>query len=70
MTGWRLQYEQNDEKGLQLYFTPLKGALDTHVLPIGVRYNSATKRYQSLDRTYEHFVLESATLQDVRSTLR
>jgi hypothetical protein len=70
VTGWRLQYEQNDEKGLQLYFTPLKGSLDTHVLPIGVRYNPATKRYQSLDRTYEHFVLESATLQDVRSTLR
>lgn len=70
VTGWRLQYEQNDEKGLQLYFTPLKGSLDAHVLPIGVRYNPATKRYQSLDRTYEHFVLESATLQDVRSTLR
>ena len=70
VTGWRLQYEQNDDKGLQLYFTPLKGSLDTHVLPIGVRYNAATKRYQSLDRTYEHFVLESATLQDVRSTLR
>jgi hypothetical protein len=70
VTGWRLQYEQNNEKGLQLYFTPLKGSLETHVLPIGVRYNPATKRYQSLDRTYEHFVLESATLQDVRSTLR
>jgi hypothetical protein len=70
VTGWRLQYEQNAEKGLQLYFTPLKGSLETHVLPIGVRYNPATKRYQSLDRTYEHFVLESATLQDVRSTLR
>jgi hypothetical protein len=70
VTGWRLQYEQNDEKGLQLYFTPLKGTLDSHVLPIGVRYNPTTKRYQSLDRTYEHFVLESATLQDVRSTLR
>src|ERR1700747_3524762 len=24
VTGWRLQYEQNAEKGLQLYFTPLK----------------------------------------------
>jgi hypothetical protein len=70
VTGWRLQYEQNAEKGLQLYFTPLKGSLETHVLPIGVRYNPVTKRYQSLDRTYEHFVLESATLQDVRSTLR
>jgi len=43
---------------LQLYFTPLKGAIDSHVLPIGVRWNPATKRYQSMDRTYEHFLLE------------
>jgi len=70
VTGWRLQYEQNNEKGLQLYFTPLKGAIDTHVLPIGVRWNPATKRYQSLDRTYEHFLLESPSMQDARSTLR
>jgi hypothetical protein len=70
VTGWRLQYEQNDEKGLQLYFTPLKGASDTHVLPIGVRWNPATKRYQSLDRTYEHFLLESPSMQDARATLR
>ena len=70
VTGWRLQYEQNAEKGLQLYFTPLKGAIDTHVLPIGVRWNPATKRYQSLDRTYQHFLLESPSMQDARSTLR
>jgi len=70
VTGWRLQYEQNNEKGLELYFTPLKGAIDTHVLPIGVRWNPATKRYQSLDRTYEHFLLESPSMQDARSTLR
>jgi hypothetical protein len=70
VTGWRLQYEQNDEKGLQLYFTPLKGTTDSHVLPIGVRWNPATKRYQSLDRTYEHFLLESPTMQDARSVLR
>jgi hypothetical protein len=70
VTGWRLQYEQNPEKGLQLYFTPLQGAADSHVLPIGVRWNPATKRYQSLDRTYEHFLLESLALQDARSRLR
>jgi hypothetical protein len=70
VSGWRLQYEQNDEKGLQLYFTPLKGAIDSHVLPIGVRWNPATNRYQSLDRTYEHFLLESSSMQDARSTLR
>jgi hypothetical protein len=70
VTGWRLQFEQNAEKGLQLYFTPLKGTTDSHVLPIGVRWNPATKRYQSLDRTYEHFLLESPSMQDARSVLR
>jgi hypothetical protein len=70
VTGWRLQYEQSDDKGLQLYFTPLKGVTDSHVLPIGIRFNPATKRYQSLDRSYEHFLLESPSLQDLRSTLR
>ena len=70
VTGWRLQFEQNDEKGLQLYFTPLKGTNDSHVLPIGVRWNPATKRYQSLDRAYEHFLLESPSLQDARSVLK
>lgn len=70
ITGWRLQYEQNAEKGLQLYFTPLKVNGDTHVLPIGVRWNPATKRYQSLDAAYEHFLKESATLQNARSVLR
>jgi len=70
VTGWRLQFEQNAEKGLQLYFTPLQGTADSHVLPIGVRWNPATKRYQSLDRTYEHFLLESPALNDARSRLR
>jgi hypothetical protein len=62
VTGWRVQYEQDPVTGLQLYFTPLQGTGDTHVLPIGVRWNPATNRYQSLDRTYEHFLLEAPTL--------
>ncbi len=70
INGWRLQYEQNPEKGLQLYFTPLKVNGDTHVLPVGVRWNPATNRYQSLDAGYEHFLKESTSLQNVRSTLR
>ncbi len=69
VTGRRLQYEQRD-KGLSLYFTPLKGVTDSHVLPIGVRWNPQTKRYQSLDRTYEHFLLESASIEAARSKLR
>ncbi len=71
ITGWRLQYEQDPEKGLQLYFTPIKGTGDSHVLPIGVRWNPAAKRYQSLDRTYEHFLNEAASLGETpRSRLR
>jgi hypothetical protein len=62
VTGWRLQYEQDPDKGLQLYFTPLKGTTDPHVLPVGVRWNSATKRYQSLDHSYEHFLAEASTM--------
>ena len=70
VTGWRLQYEQSEVKGLELYFTPLKGITDSHVLPIGVRWNPATSRYQSLDRTYEHFLLESPSLEAARTTIR
>lgn len=70
VTGWRLQYEQDPEKGLALYLTPVKGVEDRHVLPIGVRWNPATKRYQSLDRSYEHFLLEAPSLSNSRSQLR
>lgn len=70
ISGWRIQFEQDSQKGLQLYFTPMKAAADPHVLPIGVRWNTVTKRYQSLDRTYEHFLLESSTLDTPRSSLR
>jgi hypothetical protein len=69
--GWRIQYEQDPIKGLQLYFTPIQGAnLDSHLQPIGVAWNPATKRYQSLDHTYEHFLLESPSLETARSRLR
>ncbi len=70
VSGWRIQYEQDQEKGLQLYFTALKVSGSAHVLPIGVRWNPATKRYQSVDRTYEHFLLEASSLENARSMLR
>jgi hypothetical protein len=70
IAGWRLQWEQNADSGLQLYLTPVKGNSDPHVLPVGVRWNPKTKRYQSLDRSYEHFLLESPSLGEARSVLR
>jgi len=72
VAGWRIQYDQDPVKGIQLYFTPIKGAgaSDPHLLPIGVAWNPATKRYQSLDRTYEHFLLETPSLATARSRLQ
>lgn len=63
VSGWRIMTEQDPVKGLALYLTPLKGTDDpAHAQPIGVRWNPATKRYQSLDRTFEHFLLEQPTM--------
>ena len=70
VSGWRLQFEQDATKGLTLYLTPVKGMDDKHVLPIGVRWNPKTKRYQSLDRTYDQFLSESPSLSTARSALR
>jgi hypothetical protein len=72
VTGWRLQFEQDPVKGLQLYFTPEKTG-DPHVLPIGVGWNPKAKppRYQSMDHAFQKFLPESLELgQTPRSTLR
>lgn len=68
--GWRLQFERDPGKGLALYLTPIKGGSDSHVTPIAVRWNPETQRYQSLDHSYEHFLVEFPTIGAARSTLR
>ena len=70
VSGWRIQHEQDPVKGLIVYLTPVKGIADAHVLPIGVQWNPKTKRYQSLDRTYQQFLLESPQLSNVRTRLQ
>ena len=70
VTGWKLQYEESEEKGMALYFTPLKAGSSERTLPIAVRWNPATKRYQSMDLSYQHFLGEAPTLENPRSTLR
>ncbi len=70
VTGWRMQYEQNADRGLQLYFTPLQQPAGGTLQTIGVRWNPKVKRYQSLDRTYELFLGETPTLETIKSYLR
>lgn len=70
VTGWKLQYENSAEKGMSLYFTPVRKGENEKTLPIAVRWNPATKRYQSMDPGYEHFLGEAAALERPRATLR
>ena len=70
VTGWKLQYENSPENGMSLYFTPVTAGAGGKTLPIAVKWNPATNRYQSMDFSYEHFLSEAPTLQNPRSTLR
>jgi hypothetical protein len=67
--GWRLQFEQDAEKGLELYFTPLAKPAGGYVQTIGVRWNPKVKRYQSLDRNFEQFLGEVSALETPQSQL-
>ncbi len=70
VTGWKLQYEESPEKGATMYFTPVKTETNQRTLPIAVKWNPATKRYQSMDASYQSFLGEAPTLESPRSTLR
>ena len=70
VTGWKLQFEQSAEKGMTVYFTPIKTGSNERTLPIAVAWNPETKRYQSMDLSYQHFLNEAATLENPRATLR
>jgi len=70
VSGWKLQYENNREQGMSLYFTPLKSGSSERTLPIAVRWNPANKRYQSMDPSYQHFLNEAPALQSPRSMLK
>jgi len=70
VTGWKLQYENSPEKGMTTYFTPIKQGSSEKTLPIAVKWNSAVKRYQSMDMSYEHFLNESPSIGSPRSALR
>jgi hypothetical protein len=70
VSGWKLQYETSAEKGMSLYFTPVRKGENEKTLPIAVKWNPATKRYQSMDFNYERFLNEAPTLERPRATLR
>jgi hypothetical protein len=70
VTGWKLQFENSNDKGMALYFTPVKQGSSEKTLPIAVRWNPAVKRYQSMDLSYQHFLNEAPAMGSPRSALR
>jgi hypothetical protein len=70
VNAWRLQFEQHDDKGLEMYFTPLAKPAGGYIETTGVRWNPELKLYESLDRTYEHFLGETRNLETPESQVR
>ena len=65
--SWRLQSEQKRDKGLEMYFTPLAKPAGGYVQTLEVRWNPEVKRYQSLDRNFEHFLTELPAIETPQS---
>jgi len=68
--AWRLQFEQHEDKGLQMYFTPLAKPSGGYIETIGIRWNPELKLYESLDRSYEHFLGETKNLESPESQVK
>lgn len=61
--AWRLQYEQDPQKGLTMYFTPVQKPEGGYIQTFGVQWNPEEKRYQMLDRNFDKFLMEVPTLE-------
>jgi hypothetical protein len=70
VAGWKLQYESSAEKGMSLYFTPVRKGESEKTLPIAVKWNPEAKRYQSMNQNYDRFLSEAPALERPRATLR
>jgi hypothetical protein len=70
VNGWRLKYERDPGKGLQMNFTPLAAAMSRRVVTIGVRWNPSVRRYQSLDGSSGRFLGEQSALEISESQVR
>jgi hypothetical protein len=77
VTGWRLEFTPDTDRGLELLFTP-SGAgeqrpsdePDRGGRTIAVRWNARAKRYQSLDQSKRGYLGEAPTLETPQSILR
>ncbi len=72
VSSWHLEYDPDTAKGLEMKFTPgADGAEgETPGRTLVVRWNTKTKRYQSLDQSQEKYLNEIPTLETPHSILK
>lgn len=70
VNGWRLQFEQDADKGLEMYFTPIAKPAGGYIQTIGVRWNPKVERYQSMDPKFQNFLAEVPALETPQSQIR
>lgn len=63
--GWRVQKEEDPKNGLEIYLTPLHKPAGGYVQTFEIRWNPQAKRYQTLDRNFEHFLSETPNLEPI-----
>jgi hypothetical protein len=75
-SGWRLKISKDSQTGLELRFTPsdagrgLPSEDETGARTMVVRWNTNTKRYQSLDQSHREYQDEVPALETPRSILK
>lgn len=77
VTGWRLVVNPDTDQGLELQFEPAVASegisssnRDAGGRTISIRWNTRTKRYQSLDQSHKGFLGEVPTLETPQSILK
>lgn len=61
---WRLQFDQDPKKGLQLFLTPYSQKPTSNPITTEVAWDKSVKRYRALDRSFTNFQGENPMLQD------
>jgi len=65
VSGWRLEFDQDPARGLEMRFTPADGGR-----VVVVRWNKASKRYQSFDQSHGRYLADLPALGAEPSTLK
>jgi hypothetical protein len=69
VAGWRLEMEQQTDKGRVLHFTPLAPPAAVKYGPVALAWNPQAKRYQTLDRNGRQFLGEVSALEMPKARL-